>query len=174
LSSGAKIITGVLVVVAVLCAAANVVLIRTVQSDRAELAETRQQLEAANQQLAAQAAASDPANQWAVLQTELDAAKQQVIAVKQQLTDKQRQLGAALAAEQKAEDRYNLELQMHQQDNRNLASGVAETMRKLNSAQLTIARLSAENTRLQAAANDNAPTPASSADKSQNQVQNGN
>jgi hypothetical protein len=97
----------------------------------------------------------------------------QLNALSQQLQSTQLQAASNLSARQKAEDNYNAEVQQHQKDNSNnqAANGAVQT--QLNDARVTVARLQADNTDLQAAvntANSNVQLSTSTANKLQEQA----
>jgi hypothetical protein len=100
------------------------------------------------------------------LQPQLEAANQQLSAERQQSA-------ANMGARQKAEDLYNAEVQQHQKDNSANAARQGDVQSKVNEASVTIARLQADNTNLQAAmntANSNVQLTTSTANKLQDQV----
>jgi len=100
------------------------------------------------------------------LQPQLDAANQQLAAERMQSA-------ANLAAKQKAEDDYNAEGQQHQKDNSDNAAAVGAVQSQLNESRVTIARLQADYTNMQAAlttANNNVQLTTSTANKLQDQV----
>jgi hypothetical protein len=100
------------------------------------------------------------------LQPQLDAANQQLSAARMQAA-------ANLDAKQKADDQYNAESQAHQRDNSNNAAAIGAVQSQLNEARVTIARLQADNTGMQASlntANNNVQLTTSTANKLQDQV----
>ena len=93
-------------------------------------------------------------------------------AANQQLSAERLQAAANMAARQKAEDLYNAEVQQHQKDNSDNAARHGGVQSKVNEARVTIARLQADNTDLQAAvntANSNVQLSTSTANKLQEQ-----
>jgi hypothetical protein len=80
------------------------------------------------------------------LQPQLTALNAQLQAAKLEATSN-------LNARQKSEDSYNAEVQQHQKDNSNNQAAVAAVQSQLNEAHVAIARLTADNTDLQAAMN---------------------
>jgi hypothetical protein len=105
-------------------------------------------------------------NKSAPLQPQLDAANQQ-------LSAQRMQAASDLAAKQKAEDQYNAESQQHQKDNSNNAAAIGAVQSQLNEARVTIARLQADNTGMQASlntANNNVQLTTSTSNKLQDQV----
>jgi hypothetical protein len=100
------------------------------------------------------------------LQPQLDAANQQLVAAHMEAA-------ANLAARQKAEDDYNAESQQHQKDNSDNAAAIGAVQSQLNESRVTIARLQADYTNMQAAlntANNNVQLTTSTANKLQDQV----
>lgn len=97
----------------------------------------------------------------------------QLDALGQQLASARNEAAANLAAREKAEGQYNTEAQLHLNDNGNNQAAIAKVQEKVNSDQVTIARLTADNTDLQAAlntANSNVQLSTSTANKLQDQV----
>jgi hypothetical protein len=97
----------------------------------------------------------------------------QITALGQQLAAARNEAAANLAAKEKAEGQYNTESQLHLTDNSNNQAAIAKVQEKVNSDQVTIARMTADNTNLQAGLNtaiSNAQLATATADKLQGQV----
>jgi myosin heavy subunit len=97
----------------------------------------------------------------------------QLDALGQQLASARNEAAANLAAKEKAEGQYNTEAQLHLNDNSNNQAAIAKVQEKINSDQVAIARLTADNTGLQTAlntANSNVQLSTATASKSQDQV----
>jgi hypothetical protein len=184
MSSLAKLLAGLFVVVVVVGAVTIVGLVRSAHEDRIELADARQRLQSANQLIAAQQAAAQqiaaqqialqrtatqpPVVQVVELQKQLAQTQQTLAAVSQERVVLRRQLATVSADKKNIENRFNQQLLQGQRDNQNTASAVAQDIQKLNSDQVTIAQLSAENAKLKAAlnaANASAQTTGSTAGK---------
>jgi hypothetical protein len=100
------------------------------------------------------------------LQPQLDALGQQLAAARNEAA-------ANLAAKEKADAQYNTEAKLHLTDNSNNQGAIATIQQKVNSDQVMIARLTADNTNLQAALNtatSNAQLSTATANKLQDQV----
>lgn len=105
-------------------------------------------------------------NEAQPLKPQLDAANAQLQAVRAQAD-------AANAARERADGQYNAEVQLHQKDNSDNQTKLTAIESDLNNAKVTIARLQADNTNLQAAlntANSNVQLSTSTANKLQDQV----
>ena len=97
----------------------------------------------------------------------------QLDALGQQLASARNEAAANLAAKEKAEGQYNTEVQLHLSDNSKNKAGIADVQQKVNSDQVTIARLTADNTGLQTAlntANSNVQLSTATANKLQDVV----
>ncbi len=83
------------------------------------------------------------------------------------------QSAADQAAEQKAQDQFNAESQQHQKDNADNAAAIGAVQSQLNESRVTIARLQADYTNMQASlntANNNVQLQTSTASKLQDQA----
>lgn len=97
----------------------------------------------------------------------------QLTALGQQLQSARNEAAANLAAKDKAEQQYNTETQLHLSDNNKNQAAIADVQQKVNSDQVTIARLTADNTDMQAGlntANSNVQLSTATANKLQDQV----
>jgi hypothetical protein len=103
-------------------------------------------------------------NQAQPLKPALDAAQAQLAAA-------HAQVDAANAAREHTEGQYNTEVQLHQKDNSDNQTKLTAIESDLNNSKVTIARLQADNTNLQAAVNTaNVQLSTSTAGKLQDQV----